>query len=194
MPYIIAPARDVKGPGQYPEYLAVLKAVQDAAIARAADIWKGWVPGGLTPKSNQFGIGLLRKNDTSNDVTTAALSGSYSYSKTLTATGWVPLFSYTVPDDTIHAYAGFSFVDEVMRISQIRLEIQDRILPIIDLQGAWGWGKFDVLIKEDVGGEFVAQGLQRVLVQGYVESTGPQRIVPIGLHLYKNLTRVITQT
>jgi hypothetical protein len=194
MVYIIAEQEQVKGENNYPEYEDVLRSVQDAAFARAAEVWAGWQPGGLTPANNKFGVNLLRKNDVANDVSTSTLSSSYDFNKTITATGWQDFFRYTVPDDTLHAYAGFKFTNDVLRIWQIRIEIEDRLLPIIDIQSAQNMGKFSILFKWDEGGEIIAGPRNRVLIRMYAGTTGVQRVVPIGLHLYRDLSRVISET
>ena len=194
MPFVFAPLSLVKGEGQYPEFVDVLKAVQDAGIARAKDLWVGFSQGGLTPGDKQFGIVPMRMNEMANDVAAATLSGSYSFRKSYTAGAWRPIFNFTTREDTIHALAGFAFADDVLRFSQIRWEIGDKKYPIIDLQLAQTFGNFALLLKEDAGKEIIIEPEQSVLVRGYCETTGPQRIVPIGFMLFKRKDLVISET
>ena len=194
MPYIFAELQKVKGEGQYPEYEDVLKAVQDAAYARAGDIWEGYEPGGLTPGPKQFGVGPLRKNDMAGNTTDSTPSGSYTFTKAITATGWQDIFNYNVRDNMIHAFAGFSFTDQTLRVSQIRVEIGDRRYPIWDIQEAQLYNKFSLVLKEDEAKELIAAPSERVLIRIYAESTGSQRVVPVGLQLFRTANLVLTET
>ena len=194
MPYVIAPLSDVKGLNNYPEYIDALKAVEKAALARADVLWSGQAPGGLVPTGQQYGLGPLRKNDMAVDTTDSTPSGSYSFRKTVTATGWVDTFNYTVRQDMIHAFAGFLVADDVLRITQFRMEIGDRRFPIWDIQEAFRYDKFAVILKTDQGGELVADPRTRVLMRTYFETVGLQRVVPLGLSLYRRPDLVITET
>jgi hypothetical protein len=194
MTYIIAPLDKVKGVNSMPEFGDVLKALQDAAIARAEAIWTGYKFGGVYPGDNQFGICPLRKNEMAHDVTSTTLSGSYSFRKNLGSTGWHTLFDYTVRKDVIHAIAGFIMTDEVLRLLELRMELGDRKYPILDIQEAKSWNRFALLIKEDIGEELIAQEETSVYIRGYVEATGYQNIVPLGFMLYKRKDLVISET
>lgn len=194
MSYIIAPMRLVKGEGAYPEFAEVLKSVQDAAIARAKDIWKGYSQGGIYPGDNEFGICPMRAREMAHDVSSTTLSGTYSFRKNLGTAGWHTIFDYTVRKDVIHAFAGFMITDEVLRLLELRMEFGDRKFPILDIQEAKGWGAFAIIFKEDVGKELIAQEESSVYLRGYVEATGYQNIVPIGFQLYKRKDLVISET
>lgn len=194
MPYIIAPLNLVKGENNYSEYNDVLKAVQDKAVDRAKEIWNGYSQGGLTPGDKEFGIGPHRMNEMASDVTATTLSGSYTFRKAYTAGAWRPIFSYTTRKDIMHAFAGFQFTDETLLFSQIRFEVGDRIFPILDIQQAHAYPSFSLVLKEDSGKELIADPETRVLVRGYCETTGTQRIVPLGFQLFKRKDLVITET
>ena len=194
MSYVIAPLDRVKGENAFPEYVDVLRSVQDAGIARAKEVWKGYTFGGVYPGENQFGICPLRMNEMAHDVSSTTLSGSYTFRKNLGTKAWVNLFDYSVREDVLHAIAGFSITDEVLRIIQLRAQIGDRLYPIVDIQEAKGWGSFAILFKEDEGNELVAQERTSVLIKGYVEATGYQTIIPLGFQLYKRKDLVITET
>lgn len=193
MSYVIAPLSQVKGENAYPEFADVLRSVQDAAIARAKDIWKGYTQGGIYPGDNEFGVCPLRAREMANDVTSTTLSSTFSFRKNLGATGWHTLFDYSVRSDIIHAFAGFMITDEVLRILEFRMEFGDRKYPILDIQEAKGWGAFAILFKEDVGKELIAQEETSVYVRGYVEATGYQNVVPLGFQLYKRKDLVISE-
>ena len=192
MSYIIAPLRLVKGEGAYPEFVDVLKSVQDAAIARAKEIWPGYTQGGLYPGDKEFGICPMRAREMLG--VTTVLSGTYSFRQNYASTAWSDIFNYIVREDIIHAFAGFMITDEVLRFLELRFEFGDRKYPIMDVQEAKGWGSFGILFKEDVGKELIAQEETSVLVRGYVESTGYQNVVPLGFQLYKRKDLVISET
>lgn len=192
MPYFITDLKDIGFDG-HPEFRAVLSDLQLTAFDRAAKIWEGYTPGGITPGAKQFGVGPLRKNDMAGDTTDSTPSGSYTFNKTLASTGWVDLFNYTVRDQMLQGFGGFAFTDDVLRVTQLRMEIQDRRFPVWDLQLAQGWRNFGLVFKTDENKELIAEPGNRVLIRGYVESTGPQRVVPIGFQLYKNLNLVLTE-
>jgi len=193
MSYVIAPLSLVKGEGAYPEFADVLKSVQDAAISRAKEIWKGYEQGGLYPGDKEFGVCPFRAREMAHDVSSTTLSGTYSFRKNFGTTAWHTIFDYSVREDIIHAFAGFMITDEVLRLLELRFEIGDRKYPIIDIQEAKGWGSFAILFKEDVGKELIAQEETSVYVRGYIESTGYQNIVPLGFQLYKRKDLVISE-
>ena len=192
-PYVFAELQKVKGEGQYPEYEDVLKAVQDAAYARASEIWEGYEPGGLMPGARQYGIGPLRKNDMAGNTTDSTPSGTYTFTKAITATGWQDIFNYTVRDNMIHAFAGFAITDQTLRIRQLRVEIGDKRFPVWDIQEAQLFNKFALIFKEDEAKELIANPQERVLIRIEAESTGNQRVVPIGLSLFRTANLVLTE-
>lgn len=195
MPFFVAQRDLVKGDNGFPEFVASLRGLQSAAFKRANDIWPGFQPGGVFPGPLKYGLGPLRKNDMAGDTTDSTPSGSYSFSKTFTATAWGDIFRYTVRANTIHAFAGFAFPDPILRTIQIRMEIGDRLYPIWDLQEAQSFkGGFAMIFKQDEATELIAEPINRVLVRLYQEVTGPQRVVPLGLHLYRNLNAVLSET
>ena len=148
----------------------------------------------MLPGENQFGICPLRQNEMANDVSATTLSGSYTYRKNVTATGWRSMFNYSTRKDVLHAFAGFKITDEILRILQFRFEIGDRLYPILDVQEAKDWGSFAILIKEDAGSELIAEPEKRVLIRAYFDTTGFQTLVPLGFQLYKRKDLVITET
>ena len=194
MPYVIAPLDDVKGENAYPEYREAMAALEVVARKRADAIWGGYSFGGLYPGDNQYGMCPLRQNEMANDVSSTTLSGSYTYRKNVTATGWRGMFNYSTRKDVMHAFAGFKVTEEVLRIAQLRIEISDRLYPIFDIQEAKDWKRFAIIFKEDEGAELIAQPESRVLVRAYFETAGYQTLVPLGFQLYKRKDLVITET
>ncbi|GEM_PF-5341290 len=194
MPFVIAPLSDVKGINNYPEYIEALKALEAAAFIRADKQWSGVSVGGLLPQSGQFGIGPLRKNDMAADTSDNTPSGSYTFRKNFTATGWGDIFRYTVRNDYIQAFAGWLISDDVLRILQFRIEIGSNLFPIWDIQEAQRMNRFAIILKQDEGGELVADPKTRVLMRVYIESTGFQRVVPLGFSMFRRSDLILTET
>lgn len=194
MPFVIAPLSDVKGLNGYPEFRAAMAAAEKAALERANVLWPGELGGGIVPGQNQFGIGPLRKNDMAGDTTDSTISGSYTFRKNYTALGWTDALRYTVRNDMINAFVGFLVTDDVLRLSHFRMEIGQRLFPIWDVQAAQIYSRFAIVLKVDAGAELVADPKTRVLLRTYVESTGFQRVIPLGFQLFRRPDLVISET
>ena len=189
MPYIIAPLEKVKV--DYPEFMDVMKQVEKVGIARAGEIWPGFTLGGLIPAAKEFGIGNILPKDILG-------TGIYSWTQSFAAPGsWTDIFNYSVPEDEIHALAGFAISDPTLIFNQIRLEISDKKYPIWEIEEANLYEKaFSIIIKADPGNELVAQEETPVLLRGYQErgtSGTEQRVIPIGINVYKRKDLVISE-
>jgi len=189
MAYIIAPLDKVKV--DYPEFMDVMRQVERVSIARAEKIWPAFKLGGLIPGEKEFGIGNILPKDVLG-------AGTYSWTQSFTAPGsWTNIFSYTVPEDEIHAFAGFAISDPTLIFNQIRLEISDKKYPIWEIEEANLYEKgFAIIIKADPGDELIAEEEIPVLVRGYQErgtSGYEQRVIPIGINIYKRKDLVISE-
>jgi hypothetical protein len=189
MSYMIAPMDKVKT--TYPEFMDVMKAVEDRSIARAEDIWSGFKLGGIVPGAKEFGVGNILPKDVLG-------AGTYTWKQTFSAPGsWTDIFSYTVPEDEIHGFAGFEITDPTLIFTQLRLEISDKKYPIIEIEEANNFANgVAIIIKQDPGDELVVQEEESVLLRGWQErgtSGYSQRIVPIGVNVYKRKELVITE-
>lgn len=193
-PYVIGELNLIKGAGQYSEFIGAMGDLETQLFQEASAKWEGWTPGGLTPGDNQYGVTTLRKNDMANDTTDSVPSGSYSFIKTFSTTGWQDLFNYRVRDKMFHGFAGFNFANDVLRIQQLRIQISDRIFPIIDISQAQMFGGFSVVFKTDELKHLIASPTNRVIIRGYVESTGVQNVIPIGINLYQDKNLVLEET
>lgn len=186
----LAPAQFVKGPNAFPEFSSVLRDLESSSIALAQEIWQGYTLGGLTPTKKQFGIAPFWPSEL-----TAA--GTYTFRKNFAGTGWKPIFSYNVPEDEIHAFLGFAVTDSSLNITGLRLEIGDHKYPKWDIEEAKGWGSDEggvaIIIKQNKGDELIAREETAVLLRGYVEATGYQRVVPLGLMIYKRTDLLIAE-
>ncbi|MDI6860218.1 MAG: hypothetical protein QMC85_06960 [Methanocellales archaeon] len=189
MAYIIAPLDKVKV--DYSEFMAVMRQVERVAIARAVEIWPGFSLGGLIPGDKEFGIGNILPKDVLG-------AGIYSWTQSFASPGsWTNIFSYSVPEDEIHAFAGFAISDPTLIFNQIRLEISDKKYPIWEIEEANLYEKaFAIIIKADPGDELVAQQETSVLLKGYQERGTKgyeQRVIPIGINVYKRKDLVIKE-
>jgi len=190
--FSIAPADFVKGEGQYEEYRGILGKLQDRAISRAQEIWKGYSFGGMTPGPRQFGIASFRARDIFG-------GGTSTFVKTYGSPGsWANIWSYTVPEDEVHAFAGFAISDPTLIFASIRWEIEDKKLPILDIEEAHSFtGGFRFMFKQDDGKEFVVPEEQAILLRGFQErgtDGRSQRITPLGFVLHKNKDNMIRET
>ena len=194
MTFFIAPLQDVDGVQALPAYQAARSDLETAMRARAGVLWNGATPGGVFPTGDQYGMGPLRANDMAADTTDSARSGTYSFRKNFTGGAWRGLFNYTVPADFIHGFLGFLIAEDVLRILQFRMQLGQVLFPILDVQEAQRYDRFAIIFKADRGRELIADPKTAVTINGYLESSGFQRVVPLGISIYRRPDVVITQT
>lgn len=193
MPYVIAPLDKVKGLNQWDEYRQGMMDVEKQAVARAVALWTGAQRGGVFPLGAQFGVGPFRKNDMAGDTSDSTPSGTYTFRKNITATAWQDLFNYSVRKDMIHAFVGFLITDDVLRVIQWRFRLGQVSFPIIDVQEAQRYDRFAIILKTDRGTELVVDPNTSVLVRMYAETVGWQRVVPLGLQIYRRTDLVLNE-
>ena len=191
--YFVVEEEKVRDRGQFPEFLNVLRDLESRSYSIAGQLWEGYSPGGLLPGNGQFGAGPMRKNDMARDTTDSQPSGSYTFNTRFGSVGWQDVFNYTVRNNQLHAFAGFKFTDDVLRVTQVRMEIGPTRFPVWDIQSAQNFDKYSLIFKTDEGKEMIARPTNRVLIRMYAESTGIQRIVPIGLSLFKDQDLVLEE-
>ncbi len=183
MTFMFGPARLIKGENQYAEFREQYKALLEKAIAVAQRYWPGFEFGGVLPGAQQFGITELLPNQIYG-------GGTATYVKRYGSTGsWCNIFSYTVPQDQIHAFVGLAFTDPTLVFSHVRWELEDRKYPKVNIEEAHGWDTpFGIVFKADKEEELVVAEKMPVLIKGFQErntSAINQRIVPIGFMLYR---------
>lgn len=182
MSYLIAPLQKVRS-GEFPEFQQAMASLEAAARQRAAAIFSGFTPGGVLPGDGSFGqANLLPKK--------VLGAGTFTWVQTFRAPGsFTNIFSYTVPNDEIHAYAGFIIPDPLI-FSQFRMQVSDRIYPILEVEEARAFKDgFAIVLKQDSGAETVVEEKKIFTLQGYQErgtSGNSQRVIPIGFALYIN--------
>lgn len=187
----IAPANLVKGENAWPEYKNILPALEEAAKNRASQIWQGFQFGGVMPGPRQFGISNILPRDIHGGGT-ATFSKSYG-----SAGSWCNIWSYTVPEDEVHAIAGVAIPDPTLIFSSLQFIVEDKTLPIVNIEEAHMFGGgFYVLLKQDSGKELIIPEEQSIKLMGFQERgtrSRSQRVVPVGFALYKNKDLLIKQ-
>lgn len=191
MVFISAPFKQVKGENAWPEFQSVLPALETAVKGRAEQIWPGFQFGGLFPGNKRYGLLDVRPRDIFG-------GGTATFTKTYGSQGsWANIWSYTVPRDEIHGFAGFLVTSPSLIFAQIQMQVEDKILPIMDIEHHQGWAPpFGIILKVDQGKEIVADELQSVILRGFQERNTrnmTQRIVPLGVQAYKNKDLHITR-
>ena len=182
MSYFVAPLTKTKT--AFPEFAAAMASLEQAVRARAESVWPGYTFGGLQPGANQYGLANLLPRH----VAVPRGFGSWSFLQKFTAPGsWSNIFSYTVPQDQVHGYVGFSFVGVTNPFTALRMQISDTILPIFEIEESRGWDPLSgtsIVVKADQGKELVAQEKVTVLLKGFADrqtSGFNVRVVPIGM-------------
>lgn len=192
MSFEIAPLKRVRT--DYPEFRATLVSVQNGLIARATQIWTGYTFGGLSPASGQFGIGNIPPRH----MSIPRGFGSWSFVQQFNFPGsWGNIYSYTVPSNQIHGFAGFEFYAPDLIFNALRAQISDTIYPIIEIEEAQGYGQdgMALLVKADAGEEYIIPETVSLTLKGFQERTTlgwNVRVVPLGQIVFKARDDLIT--
>jgi len=164
----------------FPEFESVLRKLEEDLIARANAKWSPLKYGGITPKSGEYGkstiIPSLFKDNAGNVLTT--------WEQEFTATGSQTILTGaasggTIYEDYMVGFVGFAFLDPVIRVTEIKMQISDKKLPRINLEEAYAYKKPAIVFEEG----FILDEETGFELIGYVEATGLQRIKPIGIQL-----------
>ncbi len=192
MTFEIAPLSQVKK--DFPEFRETILAIEEQAINTASTLWPGQAFGGFAPAaaSGQFGLSsILRQHTTMGGSAIAGESGSSFFRRDWTGSSdqWVTIFDYTVPEDIIHGFAGFAFPDPTLRFSQLRIEAENKRLPMINIEMAeiFNDGGIALILRQDEGEELVVNEEERFKLRGFipVNKGGPATIVPIGTSAFR---------
>ena len=194
MSYEIAPLKRVRT--DFPEFRATLLAVQNDLIARAQQIWSGYTFGGISPSAGQFGLANIAPRH----MSIPRGFGTWSFIQAFTTPGsWVNIFSYTVPSNQIHGYAGFGFYAPDLIFNALRIQVSDTIYPIIEIEEAQGYFNSQdgmaLILKSDAGEEYIVPELVAMQMKGWQErrtSGWNIRTVPIGQMAFKARDDMIT--
>jgi len=178
MGYIICDYEYVKR--YFPEFENVMKKLEEDLIARANAKWSPLKYGGVTPKAGEYGkstiIPSLFKDNAGNVLTTWEQEFTKTGSQTI-LTGAAP--GGTIYEDYMVGFCGIAFLDPVLRVTEIRMQISDKKLPRINLEEAFAYKKPCIIFEEG----FILDEETGFELLGYVEATGLQKIKLIGLQL-----------
>lgn len=186
MSYFVAPLSKVKT--NFSEFHETMANLETAVRSRAEAIWPGYTFGGLNPGKNQYGLANIPPRH----MSVPRGFGSWSYMQKYTAPGsWMNIFSYTIPRDQIHGFAGFGFIAPNLVMNAIRLTLSETIYPVMEIEEAHSYAAEEgvaLIFKTDKGQELVAQELTGLILRGFQErntSGWNVRVVPIGMIAYR---------
>jgi hypothetical protein len=176
--YVICEYDKVKA--EFPEFKAVMQALEDSLIAKASADWAPLSYGGIAPLSGQFGkttvMPQLFADNAGNRLTT--------WEQTFTATGSQTIMTGVesggiIPEDFKVGLVGLAFLDKALKISEIKMQISDKKLPRMNIEEAFLYNKPAIIFEEG----FILDEKTSFDLYGYVLSEGIQRIKLIGLQV-----------
>jgi hypothetical protein len=176
--YVICEYDKVKA--EFPEFRAVMQALEDSLIAKASADWAPLSYGGIAPLAGQFGkttvMPQLFADNAGNRLTT--------WEQTFTSTGSQTIMTGVesggiIPEDFKVGLVGLAFLDKALRISEIKMQISDKKLPRMNIEEAFLFNKPAIIFEEG----FILDEKTSFDLYGYVLSRGIQRIKLIGLQV-----------
>lgn len=165
---------------EFPEFRAIMQALEDSLVAKAGADWAPLTFGGMAPLAGQYGkttiLPSLFDDNAGNRLTT--------WKQTFTATGSQTIMTGVesggiIPEDFKVGLVGLAFLDKALRVSEIKMQISDKKLPRINIEEAFMYNKPAIVFEEG----FILDEKQAFDLYGYVLSQGPQRIKLIGLQM-----------
>lgn len=168
-----------------PEFQRGFDALVETAKRRATEVWSGYTYGGMFPGEKQFGMtSALPKFFGSSTTALKHFRQNFAH------TGWQDIFNLTVEEDIIIGMMGISIPTPTVNITELRAEISDRKYPRVNIEEMKNYDKPAVIFKQGL----IGVEEEAFKLRGYIESTGYQRVVPIGSFvLFKNKNDVITE-
>ena len=94
----------------------------------------------------------------------------------------------TIPEDYKVGLVGLAFLDPVIRISEIKMQISETKLPRINIEEAFAYNKPAIIFEDS----FILDEKTNFELHAYVLSQGPQRIKLIGLQANKIKDKLFT--
>lgn len=176
--YVICEYETVKK--DFPEFKAVMEALETAMVTKATADWDPLVYGGIYPKAGQFGKSTIMPQ------LFADMGGTrlVTWEQELTATGHQTIMAGAgtggiVVEDYKVGLVGLAFLDKAIRVSEIKMQISDKKLPRINVEEAMAYNKPAVVFEEG----YIIDEETAFDLYAYVLSRGPQRIKLIGVEL-----------
>jgi len=178
MYYVICDYDKVKE--EFPEFERTMKELEDQLVSKAAADWAPLRYGGIKPKAGEFGKTTIMPQ------LFAGMAGTRltTWDQWFTSTGAQTILTGvgtggTIPEDFKVGLVGLAFLDPVLRVSEIKMQISDKKLPRINIEEAMMYNKPCIVFEEG----YVLDEETAFELLGYVLTQGPQRIKLIGLQL-----------
>jgi len=175
--YVLCSYESVKQ--EFPEFDAIMKQLENDLIAKAQADWSPLAFGGMYAQGGQFSKSTVMPElfrDMSNTTMT-------TWNQTLTSTGHQKIMSGANDGNIYEDYkvglVGIAFLNDPIRISEIKMEIGDQKLVRMNIEEAMVYEQPAIIfeqpyiIDEEIGFD----------LYGYVMSTGCQAIKLIGLQV-----------
>jgi len=178
VPYVIAEYGKIKE--EFPEFKNVLETLRADLIAKAEADWAPLKFGGVDPKAGEFGMTTIMPELFADNAGVRLTT----WRQTFTSTGAQTIMTGVgsggvIPEDFKVGLAGIAFLDKVLRVSEIKMQISDKKLPRINIEEAMAYEKPAIVFEE---GYILDEEAAFELV-GYVMTQGPQTIKLIGFQL-----------
>lgn len=176
--YVICEYDKVKA--EFPEFRAIMQALEDSLIAKASADWAPLSFGGIAPLAGQFGkttvMPQLFADNAGNRLVT--------WDQTFTATGSQTIMTGVgsggiIPEDFKVGLVGLAFLDKALKISEIKMQISDKKLPRMNIEEAFLYDKPAIIFEEG----FILDEKTSFDLYAYVLSKGIQRVKLIGLQV-----------
>jgi len=164
----------------FPEFRAVMEKLRSDLIAKAEADWAPLKYGGIDPTAGQFGETTIMPQLFA-DITGTRLT---TWEQWFNATGAQTILTGvgtggTIPEDFKVGIVGLAFLDPVLRVSEIKMQISDKKLPRINIEEAFAYEKPAIIFEEG----FILDEEQGFELVAYVLTQGPQRVKLIGTQL-----------
>jgi len=176
--YVLAEYGKIKQ--EFPEFKRVLDTLRKELIEKAKADWSPLTYGGLAPKAGEFGITSVMPELFADNAGVRLTT----WRQTFTSTGAQTIMTGVgsggiIPEDFKVGLAGIAFLDKVLRVSEIKMQISDKKLPRINIEEAMAYEKPAIVFEE---GYILDEEAAFELI-GYVMTQGPQTIKLIGFQL-----------
>jgi len=164
----------------FPQFQTIMEKLKADLIAKAEADWAPLKYGGIDASAGQFSETTIMPQ------LFADMSGTRltTWEQWFTSTGSQTILTGvgsggTIPEDFKVGVVGLAFLDPVIRVSEIKMQISDKKLPRINIEEAFCYNKPAVIFEEG----FILDEETGFELVGYILTQGPQRIKLIGTQL-----------
>ena len=157
---------------EYPEYQESIDSVYEQARKVADAKFKGKILGGMFPESGQYGITTALPKFFDWRAGTPRLT---TFRQNYGSSGWNKIFTGVSDEGIVTGACGIMIPDPTINVNEIRLEIDNRKYPRINLEEMHGMKKPAVIFREG----FVIPPKAQYEMYGRFEAAGYQRIIPL---------------